>query len=307
MNELDEKSIEKKLIINDALFNNVYIINQNFDILPDNKKHYGASIDYLDIKELRTEFLNELIDSITDWVYSSEKYLEMKKRVMSKGKSEAAANSEIISKSKNKFRKSKNPDEFLIQGQLGELLLFHFIQRFMKAIPLLRKMPITTSNRHERFGADAIHYKKEGNKDIIILGEAKTYTSEYKFNEAFNDALESILTTYYNHTEELNLYLHEDFLDSDLDKIAENYLNNLLPNPEVHLVSIVIYNEKSKINFSSKEDIQNQIHEIIEKRYRNFDKSKIDLNNNPILKRITYIIFPIWDLKNFVKEFQQKI
>ena len=54
-------------------------------------------------------------------------------------------------------------------------------------------MRITTSKSHERFGADAIHYKIENGKNIIVLGEAKTYTSEYKFNEAFEDALNSIL------------------------------------------------------------------------------------------------------------------
>ena len=31
----------------------------------------------------------------------------------------------------------------------------------MKAVPLLRKMSITTSSGHESFGADAIHYKIE--------------------------------------------------------------------------------------------------------------------------------------------------
>ena len=35
-------------------------------------------------------------------------------------------------------------------------------------------MKKTTSNKHERFGADAIHFKIENEKPIIILGEAKT-------------------------------------------------------------------------------------------------------------------------------------
>ena len=40
----------------------------------------------------------------------------------------------------------QNFDELLIQGQFGELLLFHFIQKFMQATPLLRKMKIATSS-----------------------------------------------------------------------------------------------------------------------------------------------------------------
>lgn len=34
-------------------------------------------------------------------------------------------------------------------------------------------MKIATSSEHERFGADAIHYKIQDAKNIIILGEAK--------------------------------------------------------------------------------------------------------------------------------------
>lgn len=129
----------------------------------------------------------------------------------------------------------------LIQGQLGELLLFHFIQHCMHAIPLLRKMSITTSANHERFGADAIHYKIENGKHIMIFGEAKTYTSSYKFNEAFEDALDSIINTYNQRRKELKSYVHEDFLDDELNKVAEDYLNNELNPVEVHLVSLAVW------------------------------------------------------------------
>ena len=35
--------------------------------------------------------------------------------------------------------------------------------------------------------------------------------------------------------------------------------------------------------------------------------NKIDIENNPILRRITYIVFPVWDLKGLVEEFQKMI
>ena len=303
---LDEKVILKKLIENEALFNNLYVINQEFKILPKDKKHYGVSINYQDIAELRNEFIDELVDSIIDWVYSSEKYIEHRDRAMKKGKSEAAANSEVRRKAKQKFR-GVDSETLLIQGQLGELLLFHFIQKFMCAVPLLRKMKITTSSELERFGADAIHYKVKDGKNIIILGEAKTYTSKYKFNDAFITAQKSILNTYKTHKEELNLYVHEDFLDEDLNEVAEAYLNNTLEKPEVHLVSIIVYNETEKIEINDEENIKMQIKEVIENRYENFDDNKINLTDDVILKRITYIVFPIWKLKALAEEFQKKI
>lgn len=304
---LTKEEIENRLINNDSLFNFIHVIQQNFEIIPDDKLHIGASIAYQDIKELREGFINELYDTIVEWVYSSEKYSELLENEKAKGKSQSVASSAVQRKAKAKFRKSDDSENLLIQGQMGELLLFHFIQRYMKAIPLLRKMKITTQKMIERFGADAIHYKKENGNNILVLGEAKTYTSKYKFKDAFSDAITSILVTYNNLHNELGLYSHEDFLDEELDIVAENYLNNTLENPKIELVSIVVYNENKKINFTDQEDIHRQIDEIIKYRFKNYDNSKIDLDGNPILKRITYIVFPIWKLDELAKEFQDLI
>lgn len=304
---MEEKDILKRLIKSDSLFRMIHVTPRIYDILPNNKEHIGAYIEYQDIKELRDDFLDELADSIIDWIYSSEKFLELKKAAMKKGKTEAAATQEVGRKAKQKFRGNHLNDNLLIQGQLGELLLFQFIQHCMRAVPLLRKMQITTSSDHERFGADAIHYKLEHGKNIIILGEAKTYTSKYKFNEAFEDALNSILNTYANHRKELNLYVHEDFLDKKMNLVAEKYLNNTLKPVEIELVSIIIYNETSNLNKVSEKDIRQQIDKIIEKKYHDFDNSKINIVQNPILSRITYIVFPIWDLKDLAECFQKMI
>lgn len=304
---MEEKDILKRLIKNDSLFNMIGVIVQQYDILPNNKEHIGAYIEYQDIQELRDGFVEELSDTIVDWIYSSEKYEEIKKKLVNSGKSEAAASQYIGRKAKNKFRANKNSENVLIQGQMGELLLYHFIQKCMKAVPLLRKMNIATSSDHERFGADAIHFKIENDKNIIILGEAKTYTSKYKFNEAFSDALDSILNTYNKHRSELGLYVHEDFLDDEMNVVAEKYLNNTLKSLEIQLVSIVTYNELSQIDKIDENTIRNNIKKIIEDRYRNYDKNKIDINKNPILSRITYIVFPVWDLKELAEKFQKLI
>lgn len=304
---ITDKDIQDRIINNDALFNNIFVVQQKFDIVPEDTEHIGTSIAYQDLTELRDEFICELYDTIVDWVYSSDKYTEIKNAAISKGKTEQAANSEVQRKAHQKFRGDRDSEQLLVQGQLGELLLFHYIQRFQRAVPMLRKMRITTSKSHERFGADAIHFKIENGKPIVILGEAKTYTSNYKFKEAFGDAIESIITTYSTHRKELNLYVHEDFLDETMNDVAEQYLNNNLKNVEVHLVSIVVYNETKKLNMTSQEEIHKQIQQIIEDKYKSFDKSKIDIENNPILKRITYIVMPIWELDELAREFQNRI
>lgn len=304
---MEEKDILKRLIKSDSLFKMIHVVTQKYDILPNNKEHMGAFIEYQDINELREDFLDELADSIIDWIYSSEKFIQLKKLAMKRGKTEAAATQEVGRRARQKFRGNRTSENLLIQGQMGELLLFQFIQHCLHAVPLLRKMRIMTSKSHERFGADAIHYKIENGKNIIVLGEAKTYTSEYKFNEAFEDALNSILNTYNNHRGELRLYVHEDFLDEEMNLIAEQYLNNTLERAEVQLVSIITYNEITQLKKDSENNIKKQIEQIIERKYQKFDNSKIDIYNNPILTRITYIVFPVWDLKDLAERFQNMI
>ena len=276
MRDLQEKDIKEKLVKNNPLFKDVHIIKQKFDILPADREHYGVNIDYQDIQELREDFINYLLDTVIDWVYSHDKYEELKKKEIRKGKSEAAAFSTIQRKARQKFRKSRG-DELLVQGQFGELLLFHFIQRCMEAVPLLRKMKITTSSQHERFGADAIHYKIENEKNIIILGEAKTYSSRYRFNNAFEDAITSILNTYKTHREELNLYVHEDFLDPEMNEIAEEYLEKTLRNVEIQLVCIIVYHETKKLKEKTEEEIRKEIEQIIIEKYKKYDNEKIPI------------------------------
>lgn len=306
MKGLKESEIAKRLVPNNALFADIHLMSKEYDILPNDKIHYGASIDYQDIQELRDDFLNDLLDTVIDWVYSSEKYSFLKDEEIHKEKSEATAHATIQRKARLKFRKGSESN-LLVQGQFGELLLFHFIQKCMGAIPLLRKMKITTSAQHERFGVDAIHYKVENGKNIIILGEAKTYSAKYKFNVAFEDAVKSVLNTYKSHRDELNLYLHEDFLDEEMNAVAEAYLDKKLENVEIHLVSIIIYNETKKVEGINENDIRKQIEKIVENRYHEFDNDKIPIGENPILNRMTYIVFPIWKLDELLQQFQNQL
>lgn len=110
---MQEKDIIDRLIKNNTLFNDIYVIRQKFDIVPDKKEHYGVSIDYQDIQELRDDFLNDLLDTIVEWVYDSEKYTELKNCEMAKNKSEATAASTVQRKAKQKFRKGTD-DNLLV-------------------------------------------------------------------------------------------------------------------------------------------------------------------------------------------------
>jgi len=296
--------VDKLLVENKVFFDHVHIIHQKFDIIPD-EPHYGMAIDYIDLQESREQFVRELINTIIDWVYSKDKQSEIIAKLKSEQRSEGNAYAELVQKANEKFRRSA--DGKLLHGQFGELLLANCLQRLFFAIPILRKMPITTSSAHERFGVDAIHYANEEDTPIFYIGEAKSYTSKYKFNEAFEASITSILNEYNNIGNELRQYLHEDFLDKVTEQLATDLINGTLKNARYHLVSIVAYEETKNRNGKTRDEILGTIKEIITMRYKGFDKKKIDISKNQILNRITYIVFPVWEFDKLIASFANSI
>jgi len=296
--------IEGLLIKNQSFFNHVHIINQKFEILPESM-HYGMAIDYVDLQESREQFVRELINTVLDWVYSQARQASILTELESEGRSKANAFTELTQKAFEKFRPST--DGKLLHGQFGELLLANCLQHIFNAIPILRKMPITTSPAHERFGSDAIHYNEVDGKPIFYIGEAKSYTSDYAFNTAFETAINSILNEYRNINREIRQYLHEDFLEPEKEQLATDLINGKLKNTEYRLVSIIAYEETAKRNGKSRDEILELIKLAIEQRYRKFDNSKIDIDGNPILNRITYIVFPVWEFETLIKSFSNGI
>lgn len=289
-----------------SLINHVYWIQQDFSLIP-NKEHYGTCINYVDLQEYRDEFIDELVSTISEWVYSSKAAKKILTKMMDEeNRSEQNANFKLRNIAVKKFR-SNNSDTQVLQGQFGELLLFNFLQHFFSAVPLLRKMPITTSSGFERFGVDAIHYNVNDNKHIFFLGESKAYISAYSFKNAFNTSLKSIIDSYENHRKELDLYLYDDFLDDSLIEIAKDYKNGTIRNMEIHLVCLVAYNETEKVKKQSEDQIKADIMKIIKARCNSLEKGIFSNIDNSLLSRINYIIFPIWDLENLITTFQRMV
>lgn len=296
--DITQDNIKQVLSSTNKLFNHIFWFKQDFGLLP-KKEHIGSAINYNDIKERRDDFLQELTYTITSWVYNNQKQSEIfKKRLQETDLANASAF--LTNLARSKFRADRP------QGQFGELLLFNFIQYFFYAAPLLRKQPITTSTGLERFGADAIHFKIEDSKNVFILGEAKCYESKYKFRSALWNALQSITDTYTNFDKELNLYVYDDFIDPLLQDIAKRYKEGTLTNVRFELVCIVVYNETKKITKDNEREIKEEIKHIICEKCQSFNKSLFAKIDSKLLKRINYIVFPIWDLDKLLDDFTQK-
>jgi len=285
----------------ESLINHVYWFKHDLDLKP-KKEHIGSSIEWADIADRRHDFLRELVNTVVSWVYSRDESKKIVDRRLKTTKNDSGnAYSFLTTQAFSKFRPN-HP-----QGQFGELLLFNFIQFFFKAAPLLRKQRITTSVGHERFGADAVHYKKIDDHNIIILGESKCYKSDYRFKAAFENSLNSIIDTVKNFNKELDLYIYDDFIEPELEKIAIKYKSNELENLKFEMVCLVAYNEKKEIEGNNETEIKNSIKSIIEERCKSIDPKTFNEINKRILTRINYIIFPIWELDELLDNFQKRV
>jgi hypothetical protein len=283
----------------DDLLNHVYYLEHNLSLQPTSNHHLTA-IKFSDIKERRHDFLSELVNTIGSWVYNRQKQNEIYQKRFQTSNSIAIAASHLTNLAHKKFRPG-HP-----QGQFGELLLFNLLQHFFKAAPLLRKQKITTNINLERNGADAIHYKPEAGKHIIYLGESKCYESKYQFSAALKRSLESINETFDNFDSEMDLYVYDDFIEPDLLHVAESYKAGTLQNVQFEFVCLVVYNENKELPSSNEIEIHNTIRDVVIERAQKFEENHFQICHK-ILSRLHFIIFPLWELDQFLDNFQSKV
>lgn len=292
------KDTEALLPKMEAFIRTMHHLELDLDIEP-KKKHICTCINYSDLNQLRSEFLRELLASVTRYVYSRSKQEEIIQASAKEGREFADAHGILQQRAREKFRPSD------VQGQFSELLLFNLLNFHFKAVPLIRKMKITTNPALERNGADAIHIKSDNDKYVLYLGEAKTYTSGFK--GAFKASLKSILDTFDSHRSELNLYKFEDFIEPDLRQVAESYINGTLSNVEVHLVSIVTYCiGKVEPDTSRDTTLELYIRTVMDetKKIKPADYPSIA---PPIKARINYIFMPVNELEDLITEFRKTL
>lgn len=88
-------------------------------------------------------------------------------------------------KAREKFRDYEKND-----GELGELLLFCFLEGHLEAPKILTKLELKTSNKLYVNGSDGVHLRKISDKKYhLIFGESKTYK---ELTKAFESAFKSI-------------------------------------------------------------------------------------------------------------------
>lgn len=91
----------------------------------------------------------------------------------------------LSKKARDKFREYSKND-----GELGELLLFCFLETHLKAPKILSKLEMKTSTKLYVNGADGVHFLELGDGNYqLIFGESKMYKD---IKDAFAKALKSL-------------------------------------------------------------------------------------------------------------------
>jgi hypothetical protein len=269
------------------------------------KEHIITSIKYQGLNQMRTDFIQRLTSSTIKYVLSKSQYEKRKTELIrDEGFDETDATIELFQQARNYFRTSE------IKGQFAELLLYNLLQHYFKAIPVVRKMRITTNTEVERHGADAIHLGETEDKNpCVFLGEAKTYPSGFK--AAFAAAIKSIINTYREHRKELHLHKYEDFIEPQVRSLMKDYLSGKTDLP-VKLVIIISYCTGEVPGKTSKEEYhQYFVDEVLKEckkitlnDYRDDEKKQI---NEGLLKELHYIFFPIDELEKLLADFSLKL
>lgn len=191
-------------------------------------------------------------------------------------------------KAREKFR-----DYVHNKGELGELLLYCFLESHLKAPKILSKLELKTSTQHYVNGADGVHYLRLDNGNYqLIFGESKT---EKKLTCGLTNAFKSI--------DEFKRAEGKSGITYEKSLISDHIGNEVSSDEEKQFIESIIYpkqsndfevddafgifigyeidisdNDKTLPNQSFREKIKQQIKIEVEKRIKHI-QSKITKYN----------------------------
>lgn len=163
-----------------------------------------------------------LIESVAEYALSWKLKKKYRDRAMTLSK-----------KAREKFREAQQND-----GELGELLLFCFLEGYLDSPKILTKLELKTSNKLYVNGSDGVHLKKiSDNKYQLIFGESKTYSD---LNNAFINAFQSI----YEFVNEINDKGHDKSgINFEKGLISSNIELDIFEEDDENILNVLLYPE----------------------------------------------------------------
>ena len=135
-----------------------------------------------------------------------------------------------ISKAISRFHEVKNAGKGA-GGELGEILLYLFLETVLGAPKLLSKMELKGTRNQYNYNSDAVHFysfkTESGQHNQIILCESKLI-GDYK--SAIKKAFDSLKTSLTNKDYDFSLVSTEIFKETLSEEDADRIINQILPN-----------------------------------------------------------------------------
>lgn len=168
-----------------------------------------------------------LVDSVIDYALS--------KKNIAKYQNKPGRLSQIA---RNKFK------EYLKNtGELGELLLYCFLEGHLNAPKILTKMEMKTSNGLYVNGSDGVHLLNNGDGTYkLIFGESKLYKN---ISNALNEAFKSI-NSFINEVNSSGE--NKSGINYEKDLISSNIENCELSDEDKDILELIIYPTKNEKN-----------------------------------------------------------
>jgi hypothetical protein len=126
----------------------------------------------------------------------------------------------LLLEAKNLFREWDEKSGESTTGELGEMILWLFMEVLLKAPQVVAKMDLKTNPNLEVFGSDGIHIKIDEEILNIFFGEAKLYSDIYKALDSTFESIEAFHNKKISKHEYNLVTTHFKYLkDSHKDKI----------------------------------------------------------------------------------------
>lgn len=235
-----------------------------------------------------------LLSNITNYVFS---------RKENKEASDTKKIPNLTKKALMEFRKLNNENDCGNGGELGELLLYVFLESDLNAYKLLSKMELKTNSEDYIKGADGIYlyeYEDE-NKDRhfeYVIGEAKIEATSAK---SIADAFDSILTHLQKENFERELVNREIFKETFSEEQVEEIKKILVPSADDDDIDIqkafgifIGYglNKDLRLDEVNHKEGKKIIEERIEKDIKNICKNiKNKIRKNTELKNYSFYVY----------------
>ena len=198
-----------------------------------------------------------ILDNICQYVFNRRKNLEVQNDIKKAKR--------LVLEAIDHLREINSDKDSGAGGELGEILLYLFLEQDLKAPKLFSKVELKTSSNEYIKGADGIHFKfrkdKNGKKVLqLVIGEAKI---QNELDNAIKEAFLSINTYVTNNTQDLRLldtHLMNQLVEDDEALLLKKYLLGVGDEEKETIFGIFIgYN----VDYNGLEDSNDQYKENV--------------------------------------------